>query len=95
ALKHIQTMFAKPEVGAVYEGVVRGVKPFGVFVEIMPRTEGLVHVSELSLERIDNVEAHFKMGDKMKVKYIGTDKEGRIKLVRKELLKAEAEKNAE
>ncbi len=92
ALKHIQAMFAKPEVGTVYEGVVRGVKPFGVFVEIMPRIEGLVHVSELSLERIDNVEAHFKMGDKMKVKYIGTDKEGRIKLVRKELLKAEAEK---
>ncbi|HXK48871.1 MAG TPA: polyribonucleotide nucleotidyltransferase [Clostridiales bacterium] len=92
ALKHIKAMFAKPEPGEIYEGVVRGVKPFGVFVEIMPRIEGLVHVSELSLERIDNVEAHFKMGDKMKVKYIGTDKEGRIKLVRKELLKAEAEK---
>lgn len=89
ALKHIQSMFAKPEIGAVYDGVVRGVKPFGVFVEIMPRIEGLVHVSELSLERIANVEEHFKMGDKLKVKYIGTDKEGRIKLVRKELLKPE------
>lgn len=89
ALKHIQSMFAKPEIGAIYDGVVRGVKPFGVFVEIMPRIEGLVHVSELSLERIANVEEHFKMGDKLKVKYIGTDKEGRIKLVRKELLKPE------
>jgi len=89
ALKHIQSMFAKPEIGAIYEGVVRGVKPFGVFVEIMPRIEGLVHVSELSLERIANVEEHFKMGDKLQVKYIGTDKEGRIKLVRKELLKPE------
>jgi polyribonucleotide nucleotidyltransferase len=87
ALKHIQTMFAKPEIGVIYDGVVRGVKPFGVFVEIMPRIEGLVHVSELSLERITNVEEHFKMGDKLQVKYIGTDKEGRIKLVRKELLK--------
>lgn len=92
ALKHIQAMFAKPEIGAIYEGIVKGVKPFGVFVEIMPRTEGLVHVSELSLERIQNVEDHFKIGDKLKVKYIGTDKEGRIKLVRKELLKAEADK---
>jgi polyribonucleotide nucleotidyltransferase len=89
ALKHIQTMFAKPEIGAIYDGVVRGVKPFGVFVEIMPRIEGLVHVSELSLERIANVEEHFKIGDKLQVKYIGTDKEGRIKLVRKELLKPE------
>ncbi|HAQ62628.1 TPA: polyribonucleotide nucleotidyltransferase [Candidatus Delongbacteria bacterium] len=89
ALKHIQSMFAKPEIGAIYDGVVRGVKPFGVFVEIMPRIEGLVHVSELSLERIANVEEHFKMGDKLQVKYIGTDKEGRIKLVRKELLKPE------
>jgi polyribonucleotide nucleotidyltransferase len=87
ALKHIQTMFAKPEVGAIYEGVVRGIKPFGVFVEIMPKIEALVHVSELSLERITNVEEHFKMGDRIKVKFIGTDKEGRIKLVRKELLK--------
>ena len=87
ALKHIQAMFAKPEPGTIYEGVVKGIKPFGVFVEIMPRTEGLVHVSELSLERIQNVEDHFKLGDKIKVKYIGTDREGRIKLVRKELLK--------
>jgi polyribonucleotide nucleotidyltransferase len=53
----------------------------------MPKIEGLVHVSELSLERITNVEEHFKMGDRIKVKFIGTDKEGRIKLVRKELLK--------
>jgi len=89
ALKHIQSMFAKPEIGAIYDGVVRGVKPFGVFVEIMPRIEGLVHVSELSLERIANVEEHFKIGDRLKVKFIGTDKEGRIKLVRKELLQPE------
>ncbi len=92
ALRHIKTMFAKPEVGEIYEGIVRGVKPFGVFVEIMPRTEGLVHVSELSLERIANVEEHFKIGDKLKVKFVGTDKEGRIKLVRKELLKPAEEK---
>ncbi|MFO7810337.1 MAG: polyribonucleotide nucleotidyltransferase [Candidatus Delongbacteria bacterium] len=87
AIEHIKQMFAKPEVGTIYEGVVKGIKPFGVFVEILPRTEGLVHVSELSLERIDKVEDHFKLGDKIKVKYIGTDREGRIKLVRKELLK--------
>ncbi|MBU4487368.1 MAG: polyribonucleotide nucleotidyltransferase [Candidatus Delongbacteria bacterium] len=91
ALKHIQAMFAKPEAGRIYDGTVRGIKPFGVFVEIMPRTEGLVHVSELSLERIEKVEDHFKIGDKLKVKYIGVDKEGRIKLVRKELLKPTGE----
>ncbi len=91
AINYIKAMFAKPEPGTIYEGVVKGVKPFGVFVEIMPRTEGLVHVSELSLERIEKVEDHFKIGDKMKVKYIGTDKDGRLKLVRKELLKKEAE----
>lgn len=91
ARAHIEKMFEKPEVGRIYEAEVKTIKDFGAFVEILPKKQGLVHVSELALERVNNAEDVVKLGDIIRVKYIGTDKQGRIKLVRKELLQEEQE----
>ncbi len=85
--KHIENMFKKPEEGMIYDAKVKSIKPFGAFVEILPNTEGLLHISELSLERANRVEDFLKVGQIVKVKYVGKDREGRIKLVRRELLK--------
>ncbi|MBN2788711.1 MAG: polyribonucleotide nucleotidyltransferase [Candidatus Delongbacteria bacterium] len=93
ALEYIKKMFAKPEKDMIYDAVVKSVKPFGAFVEILPRQEGLVHVSEIAIERVNNIDDYIKVGDVIRVKYLGKDKEGRIKLARKELLLEEKKKN--
>jgi polyribonucleotide nucleotidyltransferase len=74
-----------PEVGTSYDGVVKGVQPFGVFVEIGRNKEGLLHVSEMAWERIEDPSDLYKEGDKVTVKLIGTDK-GKLRLSRKVLL---------
>ena len=94
ALEHIKQMFAKPEKDKIYEATVKSVKPFGAFVEILPRQEGLVHVSEIAIERVNNIDDYIKVGDVIKVRYKGKDKQGRIQLARKELL-LEEKKNTE
>ncbi len=74
----IDAIVFEPEVGAVYEGTVTGIKEFGAFVEYAPGKEGLVHISKICQERIDKVEDVLKLGDKVKVKYLGLDKKGRM-----------------
>ncbi len=74
----IDAIVFEPEVGAVYEGTVTGIKEFGAFVEYAPGKEGLVHISKICKERIDKVEDVLKLGDKVKVKYLGLDKKGRM-----------------
>ncbi len=74
----IDAIVFEPEVGAVYEGTVTGIKEFGAFVEYAPGKEGLVHISKICGERIDKVEDVLKLGDKVKVKYLGLDKKGRM-----------------
>ena len=74
----IDAIVFEPEVGAVYEGTVTGIKEFGAFVEYAPGKEGLVHISKVCQERIDKVEDVLKLGDKVKVKYLGLDKKGRM-----------------
>ena len=75
-----------PEVGDVYDSVVKTVMPYGVFVDFSGKS-GLLHVSEMSYSRIDNVEEHFKEGDEVKVKLIGVDpKTGKLRLSRKALM---------
>jgi polyribonucleotide nucleotidyltransferase len=74
-----------PEVGASYDGVVKGVQTFGVFVEIGRNKEGLLHVSEMAWERVEDPADLYKEGDKVTVKLIGTDK-GKLRLSRKVLL---------
>ncbi len=85
-LNRIKAITAEPEVGAVYKGIVKTIKDFGAFVEIMPGTDGLVHISELAKERVNKVTDVVSEGDEMEVKVLEIDNRGRIRLSRKVLL---------
>ena len=74
----IDAIVFEPEVGAVYTGTVTGIKEFGCFVEYAPGKEGMVHISKIAPRRIDKVEDVLKLGDVVKVKYMGLDKKGRM-----------------
>ena len=82
ALAKIKTIVAIPEVGEVYDGVVRSIMPYGCFVEIMPGKDGLLHISEIDWKRLETVEeAGIKEGDKIQVKLLEIDpKTGKYKL---------------
>ena len=85
-VKRIEEMTAVPEVGRIYEGEVRTIKDFGAFVQILPGTDGMVHISELKNERVQKVTDVVKEGDIIKVKVIDIDNRGRIRLSRKAAL---------
>ena len=74
----IDAIVFEPVVGAVYTGTVTGIKEFGCFVEYAPGKEGMVHISKIAPRRIEKVEDVLKLGDVVKVKYIGLDKKGRM-----------------
>ena len=76
----------EPEAGAVYEGVVTRIIPIGAFVEFAPGKEGLVHISKLDTKRTAKVEDVCEVGDRMRVKFLGTDEKGRMNLSRKDAL---------
>ena len=88
AMSKIKAIVAVPEVGEVYEGVVRSVMPYGCFVEFMPGKDGLLHISEIDWKRLETVEeAGIKEGDTLKVKLLEIDpKTGKFKLSRRVLL---------
>ncbi len=86
AIKEIERITKEPEVGEVYEGVVKRIVDFGAFVEILPGTDGLLHISQIANYRVNNVRDELKEGDRIKVKVIGIDDQHRIKLSRKALL---------
>jgi len=75
-----------PEIGKIYEGEVKTVKDFGAFVQILPGTDGMVHISELKNERVNKVTDVLKEGDIVKVKVLDIDGRGRIRLSRKAAL---------
>ncbi len=83
ALKTIQDIVQEPEVGAIYEGTVRKIMDFGAFVEIFPGTDGLVHISQLDSKRVHKVTDVLKEGDKVMVKVLEVDRDGRIRLSRR------------
>ncbi|HWH49968.1 MAG TPA: polyribonucleotide nucleotidyltransferase [Gemmatimonadaceae bacterium] len=85
ARQMVQAVTAEPVVGETYEGVVKTTTPFGAFVEIMPGTEGLVHISEMRHERTEKTEDVVKKGDRVKVKLIDRDERGRLRLSMKAL----------
>ncbi|MBM9613042.1 polyribonucleotide nucleotidyltransferase [Desulfobulbus rhabdoformis] len=85
-VKRIEEITAVPEVGKIYEGEVRTIKDFGAFVQILPGTDGMVHISELAHERVKKVTDILKEGDVIKVKVIDIDNRGRIRLSRKAVL---------
>ena len=82
AIARIKAITAEPEVGMIYEGVVSGVKDFGLFVKIMNGTfESMVHISEITGERLKTIDdAKLKEGDKVFVKYLGVDKRGKTRM---------------
>lgn len=86
AIKMIRDLTQEAEVGKLYQGLVKKIMEFGAFVEIFPGTDGLVHISELDTERVRNVTDVLKEGDEVLVKCIGVDRQGKIKLSRKEAL---------
>lgn len=87
AIKTIQDITAEPEVGKVYTGKVTRIMNFGAFVEFMPGREGLVHISQLAKERVENVEDVVSVGDEIVVKLVEIDSKGRLNLSRKACLK--------
>jgi polyribonucleotide nucleotidyltransferase len=87
ALERIMGIIAVPEVGKVYKGVVKGIQTFGAFIEILPGKQGLLHISEISWERVNNVEDVMKEGDSVEVKLIEIDeRKGNLRLSRRALL---------
>jgi polyribonucleotide nucleotidyltransferase len=86
ATKMIESLTEVPEVGKIYDGVVKGIKDFGAFVEIIPGKEGLLHISEIEHRRLNKVEEVLKPGDKVQVKLIGIEDTGKLRLSRKVLL---------
>ncbi len=80
-IARIKEIVAEPEIGEIYEGVVSGIKEFGLFVKILKNFESMVHISEITGERIKNIEdAGFKEGDKVYVRYLGADKRGKTRM---------------
>ena len=87
AVARIKAITAVPEVGEIYEGTVKSIMPFGAFVEIIPGTDGLLHISEVEYRRLESLDGILKEGDKIQVKLIAIDeKTGKLKLSHKVLL---------
>ncbi|MDD4649479.1 MAG: S1 RNA-binding domain-containing protein, partial [Desulfoplanes sp.] len=80
----------KAEPGRDYNGVVKKIMDFGAFIEILPGLEGLCHISQLSMERVNKVEDVVQEGDPLKVKVIGIEAGGKLRLSRKAVLMEEA-----
>jgi polyribonucleotide nucleotidyltransferase len=80
AVDAIQGITAEPEIGRIYHGLVRKIVEFGAFVEIMPGTDGLLHISQLSKERVRRVEDVLHEGDEIMVKVLDVDRSGKIRL---------------
>ena len=86
AIAIIESLTREPEVGAIYKGKVTRVADFGAFIEVLPGTDGLLHVSEMAHTRVENVEDVMKEGDEVEVKLISVERDGKLRLSRRELL---------
>ncbi len=86
ARQMVMSITAEPVVGETYEGTVKSITAFGAFIEIMPGTEALLHISEMRHERVEKTEDVVKKGDKVTVKLIDRDERGRLRLSVKALL---------
>jgi len=86
AIQIIEGLTAEPEVGRIYKGTIKRLVDFGAFVEILPNNEALLHVSEIAHERIENPADILKEGDEIEVKVISVERDGKVRLTRRELL---------
>ncbi|MDH4274838.1 MAG: S1 RNA-binding domain-containing protein, partial [Gammaproteobacteria bacterium] len=80
AKKRIEMLTAEAEVGMTYDGKVSKIMDFGAFVNILPGKDGLVHISQICEERVENVADKLREGDVVRVKVLEIDKQGRIRL---------------
>jgi polyribonucleotide nucleotidyltransferase len=94
AIDIIRGITAEAEIGKIYRGKVKKIMDFGAFVEIFPGTDGLVHISQLADQRVKSVSDVLKEGDEVMVKVLEVDKQGRIKLSRREALRDAQESSA-
>ena len=90
ARRRVELVTAEVEVGAIYEGKVAKIMDFGAFVNILPGKDGLVHISQISDERVENVSDKLSEGDKIRVKVLEVDRQGRIRLSMKAVTEDEA-----
>ena len=88
-LARIEEITQEAQVGRIYKGIVKTIKDFGAFVEILPGTDGLVHISELDEKRVNKVTDILKEGDEVTVKVLEIDSRGKIRLSRKAVLAEE------
>ncbi|WP_200978690.1 polyribonucleotide nucleotidyltransferase [Echinicola sp. 20G] len=87
AIQRIKNIVAQPEIGETYTGIVKNIMPFGAFIEFMPGKDGLLHISEIKWERLENMDGVLEPGEEIVVKLIDVDKKtGKFKLSRKVLL---------
>ena len=86
AIKMVEDLTREIQVGEIFTGTVAKIASFGAFVQILPGTDGMVHISELANYRVANVEDEVSVGDEVEVKVIGVDQSGKIKLSMKALL---------
>ncbi len=86
AVAMVKWLTEDAEVGKIYNGTVKKIVDFGAFVEILPGTEGLLHISQLAKERVNKVTDVLKEGDEVRVKVLEVDKQGKIRLSRKEAM---------
>ena len=93
AIAMVRWLTEEAEIGKIYLGTVKKVVDFGAFVEILPGTEGLVHISQLDTKRVNKVTDVVKEGDKVQVKVIEIDRSGKIRLSRKDALGENVPKN--
>jgi len=94
AIAMVKWLTEEAEIGKIYMGTVKKVVDFGCFVEILPGTEGLVHISQLDTKRVAKVTDVVKEGDKIPVKVLEIDSNGKIRLSRKDALGADVSKNS-
>jgi polyribonucleotide nucleotidyltransferase len=87
AIEMIRGITAEAEIGKIYRGKVKKITDFGAFVEILPGTDGLVHISQIAEQRIKSVTDVLKEGEEVMVKVLEIDKQGRVKLSRREALR--------
>jgi len=86
AVREVEAITAEAEIGKIYRGIVKSIKEFGAFVEIIPGMDGLLHISEMADYRVQKVEDICKLGDYVTVKVIDIDERGRVRLSRKAAL---------
>lgn len=95
AKKRIEQITAEIEVGQVYEGTVQRILDFGAILSLLPGKDGLLHISQIARERVNQVSDYLKEGQVVRVKVIGVDEKGRVRLSMKALLKPEASESAD